>query len=136
MGYPKSTLYYRESIQDRPPTAAELEDARLTDLIREIHQASFGTYGSPRVAVALRERGEVVNHKRVQRLMRDAGIQGVSRRRSGRSKAATVAASERIAQYPVDLVKRSFTVNKPDALWFADITEHPLVMGFSTWLAS
>jgi putative transposase len=97
----------------------------LTDLIREIHQASFGTYGSPRVAVALRERGEVVNHKRVQRLMRDAGIQGVSRRRSGRSKAATVAASERIAQYPVDLVKRSFTVNKPDALWFADITEHP-----------
>ena len=135
MGFPKSTLYYQENVRKQPASAAVVEDARLTVLIRSIHQASHGTYGSLRVTAALREQGEVVNHKRVRRLMREAGIEGISRRRTGRSKAATRAAAEAQARVPADLVKRSFTATAPDTTWFADITEHPTQDGI-LYLAS
>ncbi|MFC4914110.1 IS3 family transposase [Actinomadura gamaensis] len=62
-------------------------------------------------------RGEVVNRKRVERLMRQAGIQWIHRRR-GRKNLVNVATEE-------DLVKRAFTVDAPDMLWVTDITDHP-----------
>jgi putative transposase len=135
MGFPKSTLYYQESAQKQPASTAVQEDARLTELIKSIHQASHGTYGSPRVTAALRDQGELVNHKRVRRLMREAGIEGISRRRTGRSKAATRGAAEVQARVPADLVNRSFTATAPDVTWFADITEHPTEEGI-LYLAS
>jgi len=61
--------------------------------------------------------GERVNRKRVERLMREAGIQGVYRRR-GRKNLVNAATEE-------DLVKRDFTASRPDRLWVTDITEHP-----------
>jgi transposase-like protein len=80
MGYPKSSLYYREGVLRRPQRAASAEETRLLELITSIHRASDGTFGSPRITAALRDQGEVVNQKRVRRLMRIAGIAGVSRR--------------------------------------------------------
>jgi putative transposase len=58
-----------------------------------------------------------VNRKRVEPLMREAGLQGVYRRR-GRRNLVNTAASE-------DLVRRPFTADGPDRLWLTDITEHP-----------
>jgi len=58
-----------------------------------------------------------VNRKHVERLMRQAGIQGVYCRR-GRKNLVHAATEE-------DLVKRDFTAGWPDALWLTDITEHP-----------
>jgi putative transposase len=133
MGFPKSTLYYRESVLKRPPSPAELEDERLKARIVAIHAASHGTYGSPRIAAALRAEGEIVNHKRVRRLMREAGVVGVSRRREGRSRAATVAARATQARVAADLVR--FAVDAPDCRWYADITEHPTNEG-TLYLAS
>ena len=46
----------------------------LASELRAIWEASDGTYGSPRVTHELRRRGFCVNHKRVERLMRDLGI--------------------------------------------------------------
>ena len=83
MRYPTSSFYFREGVRARPASAASPEDARLLGLIESIHRGSGGSFGSLRITAALREQGEVVNHKRVRRLMRAAGIAGVSRRRSG-----------------------------------------------------
>lgn len=89
----------------------------LLKQIREIHEQSRGTYGWPRVQAELRlGLGVDVNHKRVRRLMREAGIQGLYRRRR---RGCTV------RNPATDLVNRQFTIDGPDRLWLTDITEHP-----------
>jgi len=61
----------------RPESPAELRNKELAKMIREIHRDSRGSYGSPRVHAELRlGKGMEVNRKRVERLMREAGIQG------------------------------------------------------------
>ena len=91
-------------------------------MIRGIHADSRGSYGSPRVHAELRlGLGLEVNRKRVERLMREAGIQGIYRRK-GRRNLVNAATEE-------DLVKRQFTVTAPDRLWLTDITEHPTAEG-------
>ncbi len=87
-------------------------------MIHHIHAESRGSYGSPRVHAELTlGLGERVNRKRVERLMREAGLQGVYRRRARRG--LVHAATEE------DLVERRFDVAAPDRLWLTDITEHP-----------
>jgi transposase InsO family protein len=66
----------------RPTSARALMDAALTAEIRAAHAASKGTYGAPRLQVDLVEAGIRVSRKRVARLMRNAGLVGVSRRKS------------------------------------------------------
>ena len=100
-------------------------DRTLLRMVRTVHQSSRGTYGAPRTHAELHERGVVVSRKRVARLMRAAGITGVSRRRwivttkraSGRRSAP-------------DLVQRDFTASRPNQLWVADITYIPTWPGF------
>ncbi|RJQ83603.1 IS3 family transposase [Pseudonocardiaceae bacterium YIM PH 21723] len=102
----------------RPGSPRETRNKDLTKMITRIHQDSRGSYGSPRVHAELRlGLGEQVNLKRVQRLMREAGLQGVYRRK-GRRNPINEATEE-------DLVSRQFTVTAPDRLWLTDITEHP-----------
>lgn len=64
--------------------------------------------------------GLAVNRKRVARLMRQAGIQGLYRRRQ---RGCTV--RDPAAEPAGDLVNRQFTVEGPNRLWVTDITEHP-----------
>ncbi|WP_061288904.1 IS3 family transposase [Herbidospora cretacea] len=71
-----STSGYYEWLK-RPESPRELRDGHLMELIRQIHADSRGSYGSPRVHAYLRLRlGEKVNHKRIERLMREAGLRG------------------------------------------------------------
>jgi putative transposase len=56
----------------RPPSKRDQKDAMLTEKIRQIHEKSRGTYGSPRVHAALRDKGIRVGEKRVARLMKAA----------------------------------------------------------------
>src|SRR5690606_32033333 len=67
------------------PSERDREDAALTERIRIIHAESYGTYGAPRVHAELREQGVHVGRKRVARLMRQARLQGASRRRGTRT---------------------------------------------------
>ena len=60
---------------------AKMAEAALVDEIRAIWADSDGTYGSPRVCAALRRRGRVVNHKRVERLMKGHHIVGFGPRK-------------------------------------------------------
>ncbi len=106
-------------------------DEFLIELIREIHSQSRGTYGSPRVhAELVLGEGIHVGRKRVERLMRLAGIEGVYRRK----KRFTTRRDPK-AELSEDLVNRQFTVNRPDALWVGDVTEHPTAEG-KVYLAS
>ena len=101
------------------------ENKLLLKQIRQIHDESRGTYGSPRVHAELTlGLGLPVNLKRVARLMREAGIQGLYRRRR---RGCTVRDPD--AQPSADLVNRQFTVQEPNRLWITDITEHSTAEG-------
>ena len=86
---------------------------------------SRGTYGAPRVHAELRAEGRAVVKKRIARLMRAAGIVGVSRRRG-----IITTRRDRDARPAPDLVDRNFTADRPNQLWVADITYVPTVAGF------
>jgi putative transposase len=97
----------------------------LAKWIRTIHEHSYASYGAPRVHAELREEGVRVGRKRVARLMRRAGLQGVSRRRRPRT-----TRRERSAVSPPDLIGRDFSASAPNQLWVADITFVPTGSGF------
>jgi putative transposase len=109
----------------RPDSARTQDNELLLKQIRQIHTESRETYGSPRIHAELTlGLGLPVNLKRVGRLMREAGIQGLYRRRR---RGCTV--GDPAAQPNSDLVNRNFTVEEPNRLWITDITEHPTVEG-------
>ena len=85
---------------------------------------SRGTYGAPRVHAELAAEGIAASRNRVARVMREANIVGVSRRRFV---VTTVRDGGRQAP---DLVDRTFTADAPNTLWVADITYIPTWMGF------
>jgi len=97
----------------------------LTAHIDAIHRMSRGTYGAPRIHAELAARGVQVGCKRVARLMRNAGVQGVSRR-----KPFHTTVRDETARPAPDLVDRQFTATGPDRLWVADITYVPTWAGF------
>ncbi|MFC6091714.1 IS3 family transposase [Saccharothrix lopnurensis] len=101
------------------PSRREREDEVITAGIVDIHAASGGTYGSPRVHQVLRRRGIRVSRKRVERLMRRAGLPGAFLRRQWR--ASSTRRDPRAAPAP-DRVNRGFTAPAPDRLWVADAT--------------
>lgn len=109
----------------RPPSRRATQDAELIQRIKAIHEMSDGTYGAPRIRAELAEvNGIRVGIRHVARLMRQAGIAGVSRRRF----CGTTTRDGR----PVspDLVERKFEADGPNKLWVADITYVPTWAGF------
>ena len=102
-----------------------MANGELVDKIQEIHERSDGTYGAPRIHAELRAQGVEVSLNRVARLMREAGLEGVSRRRGTK----TTWRSEDARPAP-DLVDRDFRATAPDQLWVADITYIPTWAGF------
>jgi putative transposase len=109
----------------REPSVHRRTDAELTSKIRAIHARSRGTYGMPRVRAELAAEGTVVSCKRVARLMREAGLEGASRRRGFRT-----TRRDETARPAQDLVERDFAAGGPDRLWVADITYIPTWSGF------
>lgn len=112
--------------KDRPASARAVANAGLRERIQAIHLASDATYGRPRILVELREAGERVGHNRVARLMRQAGLRGVSRRRGY---VVTTERDRRQRPAP-DLVKREFVASRTNQLWVADMTYLPTWAGF------
>ncbi|RWZ77152.1 hypothetical protein EQK42_04605 [Streptomyces albidoflavus] len=109
LGVARSSFYYwQRTAGDR--AARQVADARLAARIRAVHREPDGTYGAPRITAKLREEtGIAVNHKRVARIMRASGIEGVRLRRRHRTTVSDPAA----AKAP-DLIGRDFTADKPN----------------------
>jgi len=114
-----SSAYY--AWRANPISDREWADAHLTNTIVDIHRMSRRSYGSPRVHAELRL-GEDIHcgRKRVERLMREAGIAGIHRRK-GRG----CTRRDLDAEPAEDLVRRCFDPVEPDRLWCMDVTEHP-----------
>ncbi len=102
----------------RAPSARSIRHAWLTEVIRQVHIASRGTYGIRRVHADLTlGHGIAVGHQAVELLMRRAGFQGISGRPRYRRVPRVATAGDR--------VERQFHRDHPDQLWVTDITEHP-----------
>ena len=111
--------------RDRKPSARARSDRDLLARIRTIHATSKETYGAPRIHADLADQGIPVGRKRVERLMKAAGLAGVSRRKGTR----TTLRDDRVRPAS-DLVDRDFRADAPDRLWVADITYVPTWAGF------
>lgn len=110
----------------RRPSARTRRDAQLMGRIKEVWTANREVYGRPRIHAELQAAGERVSAKRVGRLMRRAGIAGVSRRRTTR----TTTREQRAERVAPDLVERNFVATEADRLWVADITYVSTWAGF------
>jgi putative transposase len=116
LGVTRSGFYdwQRQPLSDRA-----LADWLLTEQIRGVFEESEQTYGSPRVHKELKlGRGLAIGEKRVARLMRQAGLRSIhAKKRKG--------STTRAKEHPLapDLVCRDFTVEAPDRLWIADLTQ-------------
>jgi putative transposase len=111
----------------RRPSQRVLDDAELGRLIGRVFVESLATYGAPRVHAELREaHGIRVGRKRVARLMRQLGLEGVSRR--GKRRRTTI--PDHAAAPAPDLVGRRFSASRPNELWLADITYLPTHEGW------
>jgi transposase InsO family protein len=116
LGVSKSAFYDWRA-RGGGPTSTELEEAYAIHAAREAWLEHRRIYGARRLTAEIRDRGHHWNRKRVARLMRVAGIEGIHRRRRGkygRRTASTATAA--------DLVERNFAAAAPDQLWVADIT--------------
>ena len=111
--------------RQRGSSARERSDEALTVRVQAIHAHSRGSYGAPRIQAELAEQGLAVSRKRVARVMRQAGLAGVSRRKGPRT-----TRRDAQARPAPDLVEREFHADAPDRLWVADITYVPTLAGF------
>ncbi|WP_433520414.1 IS3 family transposase [Nocardia pseudovaccinii] len=127
-----SSTFYEWRKRTITPSARQLADEELLAEIVDIHTSSGGTYGSPRVHAMLVRRGIGVSRKRVERLMRSAGLQGAFGRR--RWRIPSTRQNPRAIPAP-DLVERNFTADAPNKLWVADATRIPVGEGVF-WLAA
>jgi putative transposase len=111
--------------QKRPMSVREKSNRALEAQIREIHRWSDGTYGVPRMRAELGARGTHASRKRLARVMRAFGLQGVTRR-----KGTFTTVRDRDLRPAPDLVLRNFVAQGPNRLWVADITYIPTWAGF------
>ncbi len=111
--------------RSRAVSERSISDVALSERIQEIHKYSRGTYGAPRIHAELKKQGWRIGKKRIVRLMRAAGLVGVSRR-----KWICTTQRRKGARPAPDLVERNFTADGPDQLYVADITYIPTWAGF------
>jgi transposase InsO family protein len=106
--------------RDRPPTARQRRRDDIDAKVRRSFEASDGTYGSPRVLADLREAGERVAKKTVERSMARQGLVGRPKRRR-----RCTTRQDKAAPSWLDLICRVFDAVQVDEKWCGDLTEIP-----------
>lgn len=101
----------------RPKPAREKADAQLAAQVAAVHQRSRTTYGSPRVHAELKARGVRVGRKRIERLMRESGLEGRRKRRFKRT-----TDSKHDGPIASNVLARKFDVVEPNRAWVTDVT--------------
>jgi putative transposase len=109
------------------PSARAVRDVALMQVLLALWVANRKVYGAHKLWKAARRAGHDVGRDQVARLMRQLGIEGVSR---ARKKVFTTRADPDAARAP-DLVNRQFTATRPDALWVTDLTYVPTRSGMA-----
>ena len=104
--------------------AGELDDAYLANVVVDIHTASRGSYGRPRMHAELRlGAGLPIGHKKVGRLLRLVGRVRIGGNTHRKRRNGPLPAPHD------DRVQRKFVADAPNRLWCTDITEHPTAAG-------
>ena len=112
---PRSTYYYWVNLFDRPD-----RDAELKTLIQAIYHEHKGRYGYRRIKDELENQGHKVNHKKVQRLMKELGLKSIVRMKKYRSYKG------KVGKTAPNILNRNFKAEKPNEKWVTDITEFKL----------
>jgi len=123
LGLSTSGFYEYLKRLNMPPSD---RDHAVRQELQVVHRSSRGTYGRPRLTHALRDRGHSINEKRVQRLMNEADIRGVTK---STFKPRTTDSDHR---HPVaaNLLERRFAVDSTEQAWVGDITYVPTKHGW------
>ena len=112
---PRSTFYDIAKKLDLPDS-----DADLKAEIQAIYDEHEGRYGYRRIRDELANRGQKVNHKKVQRLMKELGLKCLVRMKKYKSYKGTV------GKIAPNILDRNFTAEAPNEKWVTDITEFKL----------
>lgn len=111
-GLARSTFYYQQKVLQVADKYAPLKAS-----IRTLFEQHKGRYGYRRVTAAIRQMGELVNHKTVQRLMAQLQLKSLVRVKKYRSYKGVVG---RIAP---NILQRQFDAQRPNQKWVTDVTE-------------
>jgi putative transposase len=114
--------YY--AARSRPLSPRARRDAVMIPILVALWTANYRVYGAHKLWRAARRAGHDIGRDQVARLMRAAGIEGVSRRRRLR-----ITRPDQTAPRHPDLVRRDFTAAAPNRLWVTDITYVPTWAG-------
>ena len=109
------STYY--AAKKRQASARQQSDERLLEVIHRVHRENFGVYGVRKVWHALQHESIDVGRDQVARLMRIAGLKGMTRRRKVRT---TIPTPSGVSS--PDLVRRDWFQDAPDIVWVADFT--------------
>jgi putative transposase len=109
------STYY--AAKTRPASARAVRDAVMIPILVAIWVANYRVYGAHKLWKAARRAGHDLGRDQVARLMRQAGIEGVRRRRRFRT-----TCSDPTAARLADLVGRDFTAERSNQLWVTDLT--------------
>jgi putative transposase len=110
----------------RPPSARSVSDVATTTQIERVHQENYGVYGVRKVHAELARQGHPAARCTVHRLMKAAGLRGISRAKTPRTTIGAKVPDDR-----PDLVARAFTAQAVNQLWVADLT---YVRTFAGWV--
>ncbi|GAA0897425.1 hypothetical protein GCM10009551_106700 [Nocardiopsis tropica] len=118
-----STYYAAKA---RPPSLRSRTDEATTAKIHQVHADNYAVYGARKIHAELNRQGHRVARCTVQRLMKQAGLRGISRTKQPRTTVGPTTPDTR-----PDLVERAFTADAPNQLWVADIT---YIRTFAGWI--
>ncbi|WP_367783099.1 IS3 family transposase [Streptococcus pluranimalium] len=116
---PRSTYYYQVKQLDKPD-----KNKAIKTEIQAIYDEHKGNYGYRRIHMELRNRGFMVNHKKVQRLMKVMGLAARIRRKRKYS-----SYQGEVGKKADNLIKRQFEGSKPYEKCYTDVTEFALPEG-------
>jgi transposase InsO family protein len=123
-----STYFLRKAQQQEvtPRSARAQRDGELRTAIQRVWDENDQVYGPRKVWKQLRRERTRVARCTIERLMREMGLRGVSRRRAW----TITTRPDPISARPTDLVDRHFTATRPNQLWVADFTYVATWRGF------
>lgn len=110
------SIYYHHSLRSPEKTQNQLMDEQLRPLISEIFEKSMRTFGSRRIRIKLRERGFITSEKRINRLMKELGLNAAG------PKPMLNSANDRQYKYYPNKLKGKFLTDAPNKIWVSDIT--------------
>lgn len=119
MGLAKSTYYYEIGKTDK----VQERNADITSEITSIFHEHKGRYGVRRVYQELLKRGFHVNHKRVQRIMKQLGLAGK------RPKEKYHSYKGEVGKIADNIINRDFSTEKPLEKWTTDVSQFNLPWG-------